>query len=232
MANRSSNRRPTFGVRGHGRCLVTCLAIEYKRAMNEMAQRPLSHMTADEFLLWPGDASGRRFQLVDGEVRSMSPASRIHGAIQANLAYLLVGAARVSSVALQVITEGAIIPALTAGDNVRVPDLVVAQGGDVRGDQTVADPLLILEILSPGNTAATRDNVRAYATLSSVREIVVVHTSRIEAEVYRREPTGQWPANAILVERGGQLHLRSIGLICSIDDVYANTWMTRSIPSN
>jgi hypothetical protein len=43
-------------------------------------------MTAAEFLAWPGDGTGRKFQLVDAEVRAMSPASAAHAVIQANLA--------------------------------------------------------------------------------------------------------------------------------------------------
>src|SRR5690242_16613592 len=105
--------------------------------MNRLARRPLPHMIRDEFLAWPGDGSGRRFQLVNGEIRPMSPASRIHGVIEANLAYLLVSAVRARQLPLQVLAEGAIIPALNASSNVRVPDLVVAPNDDVRGDQVV-----------------------------------------------------------------------------------------------
>ncbi len=194
--------------------------------MNQLAGRLLPHMTADEFLIWPGDESGRRFHLIDGEVRAMSPASRIHGAIQANLAYLLVRAARAMAPAPSVVTEGAIIPALTAAHNVRVPDLVVASSEDVRGDQVVADPLLVIEILSPGNSATTRDNVRAYATLSSVQEIIVIHTSRMQAEIHRRT-AGQWSSDPILIERGGRLALQSIGLDCRLEEVYTGTWLAR-----
>ena len=57
--------------------------------MNMLARNPLPHMTADDFLAWPGDGTGRTFQLVDGEVRSLSPASRTHGIIQARLIYLM-----------------------------------------------------------------------------------------------------------------------------------------------
>jgi len=185
-------------------------------------------MTAQEFLAWPGDGSGRRFQLVDGEIRPMSPASRIHGVIQANLAYLLVGAVRREALPLQVLAEGAVIPGLNASSNVRVPDLVVAQGDDMRGDQVVTDPVLIAEVLSPGNSDETRDNIRAYATLSSVREIVVVHTGRIVAEVHRRDAAGAWQADPELVERGERLRLASVGLDCNLDEAYANTWLTRT----
>jgi Uma2 family endonuclease len=195
--------------------------------MNPVALRPLLHMTTEEFLAWPGDGSSRRFQLVDGEIRPMSPASRIHGVIQANLAWLLVGVVRAAFLPLQVLTEGAIIPALNASGNVRVPDLVLAPNDDMRGDQVVADPLLILEILSPGNGDGTRDNVRAYATLASVREIAVVHTERVLAEIHRRDATGGWQPDPEIVGPGEQLRLVSIGLECLLDDVYANTWLTR-----
>lgn len=196
--------------------------------MNQFARRPLPHMTADEFLGWSGDSSGRRFQLVDGEVRPMSPASRIHGVIQANLAYLLVSVVRSAGLPLQVLTEGAVVPRLNASDNVRVPDLVVAPGDDVRGDQAVDDPVLIVEILPPGNSDDTRDNVRAFATLSGVREIAVFHTSRVLAEIHRRDGSGAWQADPELVETGARLQLATIGLDCQLDEVYANTWLTRA----
>lgn len=196
--------------------------------MNQLARRPLPHMTAEEFLAWPGDGSGRRFQLVDGEIRPMSPASRIHGVIQANLAYLLVSMVRATAIPLQVLAEGAVVPALNASGNVRVPDLVVAPSDDTRGDQVVTDPVLIVEILSPGNSDETRDNVRAYATLSSVREIVVVHTGRILAEIHRRDASGAWKSDPDLVASGERLQLPSIGLDCQLDAAYANTWLTRA----
>ena len=48
-----------------------------------------SRMTVAEFLDWPGDRSGRKFELADGESRAMAPASATHGRIQATVARLL-----------------------------------------------------------------------------------------------------------------------------------------------
>ena len=45
-----------------------------------------SRMTVEELLDWPGDRSGKKFELVDGEPRAMAPASVSHGIIQANVA--------------------------------------------------------------------------------------------------------------------------------------------------
>ena len=48
-----------------------------------------SRMTVEEFLDWPGDGSGKKFELVDGEPRAMTPASVSHRIIQANIAGIL-----------------------------------------------------------------------------------------------------------------------------------------------
>ena len=187
-------------------------------------------MTADEFLGWPGDGSGRTFQLVDGEVCPVSPASPTHALIQANLAYLLIGAVRAARLPLLVRTEAAIIPSLNASINVRVPDVVVTAAPDERGQQTVPDPVLIVEVLSPGNQDDTRDNVRAYATLPSVREIAVLHSTRILAEVHRRGPDGVWAADPEWVGPGERLFLAGVGLDRAIEDAYTGTWLARRTP--
>ena len=88
-----------------------------------------------------------------------------------------------------------------------------------------------LKILSPGNSDGTRDNVRAYATLSSVLEIAVVHTGRVLAEIHRRDTAGAWQSDPEIVGPGEQLRLLSIGLDCPLDDLYANTWLTRGKPA-
>jgi Uma2 family endonuclease len=54
-------------------------------ALSELAPT----MTVAEFLAWPGDGTGRTFQLVDGEPRAMSPGSATHGTIQSKLSRLI-----------------------------------------------------------------------------------------------------------------------------------------------
>ena len=41
--------------------------------------------TTDDFLTWPGDGRAKRYELVNGQVRAMSPGSAVHGLIQATL---------------------------------------------------------------------------------------------------------------------------------------------------
>ena len=195
--------------------------------MNQIARRPLPHMTTDDFLAWPGDGTGRKHQLVDGEVRTMSPASHTHAAIQARLAFLLWRAVEAAGLPLQVLTEGAVIPGLNASTNVRVPDLVVTATPDERGQQAIPDPVLLVEVLSPGNQDDTRDNVRAYATLASVQEIAVLHSTRVLAEVHRRDPAGVWLPDPEYLGPGERLRLRSVYLDCLVEDTYRGTWLLR-----
>lgn len=61
-------------------------------------------------------------------------------------------------------------------------------------------------------TADTWDNVRAYATVPSVREILVLAAARISAQLIRCLPDGNWPPDREPVEDGGLLRLDSIGM--------------------
>ena len=200
--------------------------------MNTILRKPQPFMTADDFLAWPGDGTGRTFQLVDGEVRPVSPASTTHGAIQANLAFLVKTALRIAGIRLNVLTETAIIPALNAGTNVRVPDLSVTAAVLERGQQDMPHPLLIIEILSPGNQDDTRDNIRAYATLPSVQEIALLYSTRVLAEVHRRSANGLWHPEPETVAAGGRLTLPSAGLDVALIEAYEGTWLQHgSVPA-
>ncbi len=195
--------------------------------MNVVAGRPGPFMTAEEFLAWPEDGTGFTYQLVDGEVCCLSPASRTHGVIQGNIVRLNGNAIIAADLPLQVGVEIATQPRVNASTNVRVPDVLVAGLTDVEGEIVAAEPLLVVEVLSPGNTDYTRDNVRSYATQPSVREIVVVHSMRRRVEVHRRLQDGTWAADPEIVEDGARLRLASVALDVAVGEVYARSWFDR-----
>ncbi len=60
-------------------------------------------------------------------------------------------------------------------------------------ESVISDPVLIAEILSPSNAAETWANVWTYTTIPRVREIVVLWTVSIGAELLRRRADGSWP---------------------------------------
>ncbi len=186
---------------------------------NTLRKSPPS-MTAAEFLAWPGDGTGRKFQLVDGEVRAMSPASAAHAVIQSNLAYEIRRHLQEQKLRCRVGTEPGVLTRVRASINVRVPDVGVTCTPLPPGQQAWPDPILLIEILSPGNTA---DNVWSYCTIPSVREIAIMHSTRVLAELLRRGPDGNWPEETEEIGPGETLTFESIGFSRHLIEVYAET---------
>jgi Uma2 family endonuclease len=184
-------------------------------------------MTVDEFLAWqPPEHADHRWQLIEGEPACMAPASENHGAIQAEAAFLLTAHLRVARPGCRVIVAPGIVPRVRSAINARVPDLGVTCS-PARGDHMIDEPVLLMEILSPSNAAITRANVWTYATLPSVTEILLVASTRIEAELLRRDAAGAWPEAPELIGGDGDLHLASIGFRTPLRALYATTSIGR-----
>jgi Uma2 family endonuclease len=182
-------------------------------------------MTVAEFLDWPGDGTGRRFQLVEGELRAMSPGSATHGTIQMTLGRLIGSAVVAAGGRYRVVGEPGVMTGVRPHENLRVPDLGVTEIPDAPRQRTLPDPVVLIEILSPSNASDTWDNVWAYTTIPSVSEIVVVHSARVLAEVLRRGADGQWPAETEKIGTEDAMRLDSIGFACRMPEVYAQTYL-------
>lgn len=192
--------------------------------MSIALQHPFTRMTLDEFLSWdPGDGLGLRWQLVDGEPVAMAPASEAHGAIQSELNALLRNHLLKRRSPCRIITEPGIIPHLRAGENFRVPDLGVTCVPPASGRIEMPEPVLLVEILSPSNERETRTNIWAYATVPSVREILAVRSTRVEAELLRRREDGTWPQQPETIRADGTLELASVGLSIPLIALYRMT---------
>ena len=185
-----------------------------------------SRMTVAEFLDWEGDETDRKFELVDGEPRAMAPASGTHGLIEANHhGYPRQSPARHDR--CHVAAEPGIVPRVRSSANMRVPDLAVNCVPDESGQRALPDPILIIEILSPSNEAETRENVWAYTTIPSVREILLVRSTDIGAELFRRQDDGNWPEQPELIGNGDEFALDSIGFRAKLGDFYEDTHLRR-----
>ncbi len=188
------------------------------------AQRKVpDHMTAAEFLAWSGDGLGGRYQLIDGEVRAMSPASTTHGTIQSELNGMIRNHLRHIARKCRSVTEPAVEVRVRADLNMRVPDIGVTCAPDVAGQIALPEPLLLIEILSPSNSKDTWDNVWAYTTLPSVQEIVVVQSTRMAAEILRRLADGTWAATTEKIGPDDIVRLASIGFEAPLREAYVNT---------
>lgn len=176
-------------------------------------------MTVAEFLAWnpPG---GDRWELIDGTPRAMAPSSPRHGAIQAEAARLIGNHLVESRPAGRVITEAGIQPKVRANLNVRVPDLAVVCAAWDPASNLLHEPLVVIEILSPSNKADTWANVWSYVTIPSVREILVLHTADVRADLLRREDDGSWPDNPLVLTPNDTVTLESIGFAAPLSAFY------------
>jgi Uma2 family endonuclease len=109
----------------------------------------------------------------------------------------------------------------------RVPDLAVNCVADAAAQRALPDPILIIEILSPSNETETRDNVWAYTTIPSVREILLVRSTDIAAELLRREADQTWPGQPQVIEPVGDAALDSIAFPVPLGELYTDTYLVR-----
>jgi Uma2 family endonuclease len=107
-----------------------------------------------------------------------------------------------------------------ADHNIRVPDLGITCAPWRNDDRLLLAPLVLVEILSPSNKADTWANVWAYVSIPSVREILVLHTAEIRADLLRRQADGLWPDNPLPIVTGGDVVLESIGFAAPLVAFY------------
>ena len=104
-------------------------------------------------------------------------------------------------------------------DTCYVADLAVTCKPPRRGDQLIADHILIVEVLSPSTGLYDRQTkVADYRRIPSVEEILLIDSTSMFAEVLRREGD-RWITEIV---RGPQatLSLASIGLTAAMSDLY------------
>ncbi|MGH7212374.1 MAG: Uma2 family endonuclease, partial [Acetobacteraceae bacterium] len=159
---------------------------------------------------------------IDGEPVAMAPASQRHGAIQGELGALLRNHLVAARSPCRIVIEPGIVPHVRAAQNFRIPDLGVTCSPDETGVM-VSDPMLLIEIMSPNNEAETWANVWAYTTIPSVREILIVHSTRIEAELLRRRDDGNWPETPATIRPPAALELASVGFTTPLAAFYRTT---------
>lgn len=188
--------------------------------MSSALKMPPHRMTVAEFLDWDsGDRSGALWQLRDGEPEMMAPASDRHGSIQAELAYLLTSHLQARGGSCRVVIAPGVIPRVRSAENCLVPDIGVTCAAP-SGAVMLAEPVVLIEILSPSNETKTRANVWTYTTIPTVAEIVILRTSSVIAEVLRRQPDGFWPEQPEMVGADGELRLDSIGFAEPLRSAY------------
>jgi Uma2 family endonuclease len=176
-------------------------------------------MTVDEFLVWePDDTS--RYELVDGVPVAMAPTSNAHAMLQSRLDRLIGNHLEATRPGCEVMSNPGVIPKRRPKINFRIPDLGVTCAPVVPTENSVPEPVLLVEILSPSNQSDTMANVWTYTSIPSVTEILVLHSDRVAVDLLRRAEDGTWPDRTTAVG-GDTLELASIGLSLTLAQLYA-----------
>lgn len=182
-------------------------------------------MTVAEFLAWcPED--GQVWELVDGAPRAMAPAKMGNNALVSELGALLRNHLLDRGGRCVAVGAPGVVPRVRAEFNLRVPDLAVTCSSFDAADAAMPEPVLIVEALSPSNQAETWANVWAYTTIPSMREILVLRTTRLQADILRRAEDGSWP-EAPEVVTTGDVVLTSIGFRAPLAALYRTTGLAR-----
>ncbi len=108
------------------------------------------------------------------------------------------------------------------------PDLVVVCGPNQYTDgrqDTLMNPLMIGEVLSPGTEAYDRgDKFKLYRNIPTLTEYLLIDSAHVYAEVYRKHPeAGFWYIADEADTLDGQITLASIGLTLLMADIYEKT---------
>jgi len=159
--------------------------------------------TVVEFLAWDGPS----WQLHDGVPEAMAPASGTHAMMQSGDGALHFAANRPGCLAL---TNPGVVPRVNSEYTFRIADLGAACAPIPRDVIEITEPIVLIEILLPANSTQTSTNAWAYASIPSVREILVIRTASIDVQLLRRAPDSSWPDVPLAIE-AGELTLESIG---------------------
>ncbi len=145
-----------------------------------------TRMTAGELLGLPDD--GKRYELVEGELREMVPAGARHGSAAATLTVLLGQHVRAERLGIVLAAETGFIISRDP-DTVRAPDIsFVAQDrippeGPPEGYWELA-PDLAVEVVSPNDTAAEVQSKVQMWLESGVRLVWIVYPDTRSVVVY------------------------------------------------
>ncbi len=147
-------------------------------------------MTRQEFLAWVARQPSGRFERIDGIVVAMAPDQVSHNLRKGAARDALRRALRAAGVtSCQVFGDGMTVQVT---DSDFEPDALLRCGSLLPAHSThVADPMVLVEVLSPDS--GTRDRVtklRAYFRLSSVQHYLIVWPDEPRIARHSRTPDG------------------------------------------
>lgn len=156
-------------------------------------------------------------QYLDGEVFAMAGASTDHNQITSNIIGMLYNQLRGRGCR----TYGSDMMILVEKTGLRTYPDISGTCEPVKiieeGIAMLLNPAFLIEILSPSTEAYDRgEKFKHYSAIPSLKEYVLISTSRKAIDMYRKQDDGSWK-----IELGLEtVDLMSVGAALSLNDVY------------
>ncbi len=174
--------------------------------------------TEAEYLAWEEDAPYKS-EYVGGQIRMMSGGTSDHGLISANVigalwAALKGSACRVMSADMKV---------LSGDGSLRYPDASVVCGAlkyHGPGQLVLANPLMLVEVLSPGTENTDRgEKLLGYQAIGSLQSYLLVEQRMARIEQYTHIDNGQWMYQTVQGLES-MLAIPALNITLALSDIY------------
>lgn len=173
-------------------------------------------LTLEEYLEFE-QHSRIRHEYIAGEIFAMTGVTKRHNRIAGRL-YAAFATHLKGSPCDAYMSDVKVRLQVNRDTHIYYPDVMVVCSRDPREDRYVADPKLIVEVLSTSTAGVDRHEKRiAYRGIAVLEEYVVVAQETVEVTVHRREES--W-VPLVRDSSDANLELRSIGLTLPLAQVY------------
>ena len=185
-----------------------------------MSALPKTLYTLAEYLVLDAE-SDERLEYFNGEIFSMSGVSEEHAQIETNLIFHL-----------RLALRGRSCRVFPADMRIRVPSLPPYRYGDfsalcgqpvfqqIHGVDTLTNPSLIVEILSPSTAAFDQDEkFTHYKSIESFTEYVLIAQDRPHIKKLLRQEAGAWLETEVN-SLDNEIYLSSLDCSLSVCDLY------------
>ncbi len=168
--------------------------------MNVAVRKP--QMSREQFFGW-AEAQDRRYEFDGFQPVAMTGGTLNHSQITQNVHAAL--RSRLRGNLCRPLGPDAGVA--TIGDSVRYPDAVVTCTKIPGSAYLVERPVVVFEVISPGNSANDRIiKVREYLAVPSIHTYVIVEQNSIGLTLHRRHDTGGWLTTTLTAEDVLRLH--------------------------
>lgn len=176
-------------------------------------------MTLEEYLAFERRSEGRH-EFVAGFVYAMSGTSKRHNRIVARL--LMRALAAEGGSGCRAYAESV---ALSLGDRVYYPDLMVTCGPPSADAYLEYNPSILVEVLSESTYHVDRrEKLIAYRAIESLKTYLIVAQDERYVQHHWRDADGHWHYDVLLEQ--GEVPLPSLGIAITLDDIYDGIELT------